>query len=161
MACCSSLSCLSCARRPKHSRSLVRSMTAPAGSPIARPRTAAAQHRPMAAKLLGSHRERQDVKAWRRSKGRSRTSERVTSRTACERGSWSRPESVAAMIQRFAHVCFRKLGSIINSPGATLPMNTGRSVCDLNRHTLSLSNTHSLIKSATIGAFDCCFDGPP
>ena len=58
------------------------------------------------------------------------------------------------MMQRFAHVRFRKLGSTINSPGATLPMNTGRSVCDLNRHTLSLSTTHSLIKSATIGGFD-------
>jgi hypothetical protein len=75
--------------------------------------------------------------------------------------SWSRPESIAPMIQRIAHVCFRKLGSIINSPGATLPMNTGLSECDLNRHTLSLSNTHSLTKSATIGGFDCCFDGPP
>jgi hypothetical protein len=78
----------------------------------------------------------------------------VTSRAARERDSWSRPKSVAAMIQRFAHVCFRKLGSIINSPGATLPMNIGRSVCDLNRHTLSSFNTHSLIKSATIGGFD-------
>jgi hypothetical protein len=29
-------------------------------------------------------------------------------------------------------------------------MNTGRSVCDLNRHALSLLNTHSVIKSATI-----------
>jgi hypothetical protein len=61
---------------------------------------------------------------------------------------------VAAMIQRFAHVGFRKLGSISISGGVTLLMNTGRSVCDLNRHTLSLSNTHSLIKSATIGGFD-------
>ena len=62
--------------------------------------------------------------------------------------------SVAAMIQRFAHVCFRKLGSICISGGVTLLMNTGRRVCDLNRHTLSLSNTHSVIKSATIGGFD-------
>jgi hypothetical protein len=62
--------------------------------------------------------------------------------------------SVAAMIQRFAHVCFRKLGSISISGGVTLLMNTGWSMCDLNRHTLSLSSTHSLIKSATIGGFD-------
>ena len=57
-------------------------------------------------------------------------------------------------IQRFAHVCFRKWGSICIDGGALL-MNTGRSVCDLNRHALSLLNTHSLIKSATIiGGFD-------
>jgi hypothetical protein len=63
--------------------------------------------------------------------------------------------SVAAMIQRFAHVCFRKLGSISIDGGVALLMNTGRSVCDLNRHTLSLFNTHSLVKSATIiGGFD-------
>jgi hypothetical protein len=63
--------------------------------------------------------------------------------------------SVAAMFQRFAHVCFRKLGSISIDGGVALLMNTGRSVCDLNRHALSLFNTHSLIKSATIiGGFD-------
>jgi hypothetical protein len=58
--------------------------------------------------------------------------------------------SAAAMIQRFAHVCFRKWGSIAIDEGVELLMNTGRSVCDLNRHRLSLFNTHSLIKSATI-----------
>ena len=59
-----------------------------------------------------------------------------------------------ATIQRFAHTCFRKLGSICISGGVILLMKTGRSVCDLNRHTLSLFNTHSLIKSATIGGVD-------
>src|SRR5258707_9116858 len=58
-------------------------------------------------------------------------------------------------------LCFRKLGSICIDGGVALLMNTGRSVCDLNRHTLSLFNTHSLIKSATIGGFDWRFDGPP
>jgi hypothetical protein len=58
--------------------------------------------------------------------------------------------SVAAMIQRFAHVCFRKWVSINIDGGVSLPMNTGRSVCDLRSHMLSLFNTHSLIKSATI-----------
>jgi hypothetical protein len=53
-----------------------------------------------------------------------------------------------------AHVCFKKLGSICIDGGLSLLMNTGRSVCDLNRHTLSLFNTHSLMKSATIGGFD-------
>ena len=63
--------------------------------------------------------------------------------------------SVAAMIHRFAHVCFRERGLIIIDGGVSLLMNTGRSVWDLNRHTLSLFNTHSLIKSATIiGGFD-------
>jgi hypothetical protein len=57
--------------------------------------------------------------------------------------------SVAA-IQRFAHVSFRKMGSISTDGGVAELMNTGWSVCDLNRHTLSLFNTHSLIKSATI-----------
>jgi hypothetical protein len=33
-------------------------------------------------------------------------------------------------------------------------MNTGRSVCDLYRHTLSSFNTHSAIRSATMGGFD-------
>jgi hypothetical protein len=62
--------------------------------------------------------------------------------------------SVAAVIQRFAHVCSRKWGSITIDGGALL-MNTGRSVCDLNRHALSSLNTHSVIKSATIiGGFD-------
>ena len=69
--------------------------------------------------------------------------------------------SVAAMIERLAHVRIRKLGSICISGGVALLMNTGRSVCDLNRHTLSLFNTHSLIKSATMGGFDWRFDGPP
>src|SRR5882757_9061667 len=64
-------------------------------------------------------------------------------------------DSVAAMIQRFAHVCFRKLGSIPIDGGVASLTNTGRSVCELNSHTLSLFNTHSLIKSATIiGGFD-------
>jgi hypothetical protein len=55
----------------------------------------------------------------------------------------------------FAHVCLRKLGSISIDGGVASLMNTGRSVCDLNRHTSSLFNTHSLIKSATIiGGFD-------
>jgi hypothetical protein len=50
----------------------------------------------------------------------------------------------------------RKWGSITIDGGVvSLLMNTGRSVCDLNRHALSLLNTHSLIKSATnIGGFD-------
>jgi hypothetical protein len=62
---------------------------------------------------------------------------------------------LTAMIQRFAHVCLRKLGSISIDGGVASLMNTGRSVCDLNRHTSSLFNTHSLIKSATIiGGFD-------
>src|SRR5580704_5678478 len=49
----------------------------------------------------------------------------------------------------------RKCGSITIDGGVvSLLMNTGRSVCDLNRHALSLLNTHSLIKSATnIGGF--------
>ena len=68
--------------------------------------------------------------------------------------------SVAAIIQRFAQVSFRKMGSIsidggVIDGGVAELMNTGRSVCDLNRHTLSSFNTHSLIKSATIiGGFD-------
>ena len=59
------------------------------------------------------------------------------------------------MIQRLTHVCSRKWGSITIDGGALL-MNTGRSVCDLNRYALSsLLNTHSVIKSATIiGGFD-------
>ena len=71
--------------------------------------------------------------------------------------------SVAAMIPRIAHVClcFRKWGSICIDGGVVLLMNTGRSVCDLYRHTLSLFNTHSEIKSATIGGFDWRFVGPP
>jgi hypothetical protein len=63
--------------------------------------------------------------------------------------------SVAAVIERFAHVCARKWGSITIDGGVSLLMNTGQSVCDLNRHVLSLLNTHSVIKSATItGGFD-------
>jgi hypothetical protein len=80
-------------------------------------------------------------------------SECVTSRTTRERFLVA-SGSVGAMIPRLVHLCFRKLGSICIDGGVSLLMNTGRSVCDLNRHTLSLSNTHSLIKSATIGGFD-------
>jgi hypothetical protein len=68
--------------------------------------------------------------------------------------------SVGAMIQRLTQVYFRKCGSSTIDGGASLLMNTGRSVCDLNRHALSLLDTHSVIKSATIigGVIDASTD---
>ena len=42
---------------------------------------------------------------------------------------------LAAMIKRFAQMCLRKFGSISMDGGVASLMNTGRSVCDLNRHT--------------------------